>query len=97
MQQPENSPEIKQFIRERSKLFWYISEDAKENISLEVLIEFIFNYGDLDSVIQLINLIGKEKVATIFFNAIKSSDRKKGNYHELVLNYFTLLLNKYAS
>jgi hypothetical protein len=45
-----NTPEIKQFIREHSNLFWYTPEDQKEHISQEFLVETILNYGDLDAV-----------------------------------------------
>ena len=48
-----NSPEIKQYIREHSNLFWYTPEDKKEEISTEFLVETILNYGDKDEVIQL--------------------------------------------
>lgn len=42
-----NSPEVKEFIRKHSSLFWNISDDKKEEISEDVLVEFILNYGDL--------------------------------------------------
>jgi len=35
-----NSPEIKQFIREHSNLFWYTPEDKKEEISHEFLVSY---------------------------------------------------------
>jgi hypothetical protein len=41
--------------------------------------------------------MGINKVVEVFFNAINTSDRKKGNYHEFVLNYFSLLFSRYAS
>jgi hypothetical protein len=91
-----NSPEIKKFIREHSNLFWYIPEDKKEEISAEFLVETILNYGDKDEVIQLFDLMGIDKVAHMFFDSINLSDRRKGNYHEITVNYFTLLFNKYA-
>jgi len=91
-----NSPEIKQFIREHSNLFWYTPEDKKEEISTEFLVETILNYGDKDAVIQLFDLMGINKVAHLFFNSINLSDRRKGNYHEITVNYFTLLFKKYA-
>ncbi|MCX6279162.1 MAG: hypothetical protein NT004_13860 [Bacteroidetes bacterium] len=91
-----NSPEIKAFIRENSSLFWYTPEDKKEDISLEFLVETILNYGDLMAVNQLLQLIGIRKVAEIFFDSINLSDRRKGNFHELTLNYFTLLFKRYA-
>ncbi len=91
-----NSPEVKRFIRKHSSLFWYTPKDKKEDISSDVLVEFILNYGDIKAVRELISLFGIEKVAEIFFNSINLSERRKGNYHELTLNYFTLLFSKYA-
>jgi len=91
-----NSPEIKQFIREHSNLFWYTPEDKKEEISDELLVETILNYGDFNAMIQLFNLFGIKRVSAIFFNSIALSNRRKGNYHELTINYFTLVFRKYA-
>ena len=45
-----NSPEIKAFIREKSSLFWHIPEDKKENVSQDVLVEYILNYGSMDDI-----------------------------------------------
>lgn len=91
-----NSPEIKQFIRDHSHLFWYTPDDRKEDISEEFLVETILNYGDLNAVIRLFDLMGIRKVAGIFFNTINLSDRRKGNYQELTINYFTQVFRKYA-
>jgi len=91
-----NSPEIKKYIREHSNLFWYTPEDKKEEISTEFLVETILNYGDKHEVIQLFDLMGINKVAQVFFDSINLSDRRKGNYHEITINYFTLVFNKYA-
>jgi hypothetical protein len=91
-----NSPEIKAFIREHSNLFWYTPEDKKEDISLEFLVETILNYGDMNAIRKLIKILGIKKVAEIFFNTVNISERRKGNFHDLTLNYFTLLFRKYA-
>ena len=91
-----NSPEIKQFIREQSNLFWYLPDDKKEEISKEFLVETILNYGDMKAVIRLFDLLGINVVANIFFSSIAISNRRKGNYHELTINYFTLVFRKYA-
>ncbi|MFP4367917.1 MAG: hypothetical protein ACLFQA_12550 [Bacteroidales bacterium] len=91
-----HSPEIKQYIRKHSNLFWYTPEDKKEEISNEFLVETILNYGSKDEVIQLFNLMGINKVAHLFFKSINLSDRRKGNYHEITVNYFTLFFKKYA-
>lgn len=91
-----NSPEIKQFIDEHSNLFWYTPNDKKEEISNEFLVETILNYGDINAIMELFNLLGIKKVAKIFFDSITLSNRRKGNYHELTINYFTLVFRKYA-
>ena len=88
-----NHPDIKHFIRERSNLFWYTPEDKKEEISAELLIETIFNYGSLDDIRQLIKIMGIDELSKIFFNL---QGRKKMNYYPEIYNYFSLFLRKYA-
>lgn len=88
-----NSPEIKQFIREHSNLFWYTPEDKKEDISHEFLVETILNYGNLDDFEQLIKLLGFKRLSGIFFSA---QGRKKLNYYPEIYHFFTLFFNKYA-
>ncbi len=90
-------PEIKSFIRDHSVLFWYIPEHKKEDISEAVLVETILNYGDLESVKKLFSLIGIKKTAAIFFESLEQSERKRGNYHELTIHFFTLFFKRYAS
>lgn len=91
-----NSPEIKQFIRDYSYLFWYTPENDKENISNEFLVETILNYGDLKAIKRLFNILGVKHVAEIFINSINISPRRQGNYFDLTLNYFTLYFNKHV-
>jgi hypothetical protein len=91
-----NSPEIKAFIRKHSSLFWYIPEEKKEEISHEVLVEFILNYGSMDDVKELFRIMDIKRVADIFFQSLNRSERRKGNYHELTRHYFTLFFNRYA-
>jgi len=91
-----NSPEIKQFIRDHSSLFWYTPEEKKEEIGHEFLVETILNYGDINAVTRLFNLLGIKKVAEIFFHSISLSDRRRGNYHEITINYFVHVFRKYA-
>jgi len=91
-----NSPEIKAFIRENSHLFWYTPEDKKEEISPEYLVETILNYGDIVAIKKLLNYYGVKKVSEIFFDSINMSNRRRGNFHELTINYFTLFFRRYA-
>ena len=88
-----HSPEIKAFIREHSALFWYTPEDKKEEISEELLVEMILNYGDLDAILTLIELMGIKKVSSVFFNA---KGRKKLNYFPEIYHFFSLFFTRYA-
>jgi hypothetical protein len=92
-----NSPELKAFIQENSSLFWYTPQDNKEDIGPEFLVETILNYGDLNAVKKLFKLMGIEKVSEVFFYSINLSQRRKGNFHESTVNFFTLLFKRYAS
>ncbi len=88
-----NTPEIKQFIREHSNLFWYIPEENKEDISHELLVETILNYGDIKAVKQLISIIGPDQLSEIFSGL---DGRKKLNYYPEIYNFFSILVNKNA-
>ncbi len=88
-----NSPEIKAFIRKHSSLFWYIPEDKKEDISEDILVEFILNYGSLEDVKELFRIMGIKETAKVFYQA---EGRKKLNYYPEVYNFFDLYFKKYA-
>src|SRR5450759_184035 len=92
-----NSPELKEFIRENSSLFWYTPQDKKEDIGPELLVETILNYGDINAVRKLFKIMGIQKVSEVFFSSINLSQRRRGNFHESTVNYFTLFFNRYAS
>jgi hypothetical protein len=91
-----NSPLIKEFIQQQSNLFWHIPEGKKKEVSQEVLVETILNYGDINAVKQLLFLLGIDEVAKTFYSITNKSTRKKSNLHELTVNYFTLFFDKYA-
>ncbi|MCK9412260.1 MAG: hypothetical protein M0Q53_08160 [Prolixibacteraceae bacterium] len=88
-----NSPEIKEFIRQHSHLFWYTPEDQKEVISNEFLVETILNYGDMNDVRNLIKIIGTERLSEIFSDL---QGRKKLNYYPEIYNFFSILMQRYA-
>jgi hypothetical protein len=88
-----HSPAIRAFIREHSYLFWYTPEDKKDEISEELLVETILNYGNLDDIRKLIDLLGIHQVAGIFRTADK---RRKMNYFPEIYNYFLRVFERYA-
>ncbi len=88
-----NSPEIKEFIKENSQLFWWIKPEEKENIEISFLVEAILNYGNEKSVKKLFDLIGIQKVAEIFY---RQTSRERTNYHPRTVNYFRLYFQKHV-
>jgi hypothetical protein len=87
---------VKDYIRQRSKLFWYSPGDKGETVSDDLLVEQILNYGTMDDVRSLFHVLGIAKVAEIFFTSINLSERRKNNYSPVSIHYFTLLFNRYA-
>lgn len=88
-----NDPKITKFIQEHSQYFWYTPEQKKENISPELLLETILNYGDMDAVRELFKVMGLKNAATVFFG---TSGRKKMNYYPEIYHFFSLLLKRHA-
>ena len=88
-----NSKEIKDFIKSNSSLFWYTSGDKKKDINIEFLVETVLNYGNLDSVKELLNLLGIEKVAEIFYF---QTHRQRVNYFPQVINFFELYFRRHV-
>jgi len=90
------SEEIKKYIDEHQNLFWYTLQPKSENVSDELLVETILNYGTMDDVRELFRIMGSKNVAEIFYAATSRSQRAKGNYFELIYNYFNLFFQRYA-
>jgi hypothetical protein len=88
-----NSPAVKKFIRENADLFWYVKDDAKENIGKEFLTETILNWGDLKSVSKLFKLVGLKETADIFY---KNTSGTRTNYRKKVINYFNLYFERHS-
>ena len=89
--------EINKFIEDRQHLFWYSPSPKNETVSDELLVETVLNYGSMDDIRDLFAVMGIKNTAKIFFDSIGKSERRKGNYHKLTINYFTLLFNRYAA
>ena len=83
-----------EFIEKNKHLFWYIKKEAIPNISNEILVEFIFNYGTWDDVKELIKIIGFQELKVVYE---ATTDRKIGNYMPEIYNYLELIVKKYAS
>lgn len=84
---------IQSFILENEALFWGVKADEKINISRELLVETILNYGDEKKVKKLFDLIGVRTAADIFF---RQTAGKRSNYHPRTRHFFTLYFKKHA-
>ena len=92
--QKENSPELKKLIRDNAALLWYIRDDAKENMSHEVVVEFILNFGSYEACKKLFEILGTKYVAEIFYKQTKPDRRI--NYFPQVVNFFNLYFQRNA-
>ncbi len=92
----ENSPELKALIRKNADLFWYIADDKKEDLPLEVVVEFFLNYAQLEDVKKLFEVVGIRKVAEVFDKQVEIWG-ERSNYIPVVQNYFKLYFKRHAS
>lgn len=84
----------KKLIKDYSYLLWYVSEEAKQNISDNILVEMILSNGDWKGFKRLIDTIGMKKVSEIFFQQI---NRRRNNYRKQTRHFFTLYFNEHLS
>jgi len=84
---------LKDFIRKHEALFWYSPEDKTETVTDDLLVETIINYGTLDTIHQLFEIVGLQNTATIFR---RMTGRKSLNIYPELRNFFELYFDKYA-
>jgi hypothetical protein len=82
------------FIEKNKHLFWYIRKDKLQDINNDVLVEFIFNYGQWEDIKELIKIIGFQELKRVF-NDIQ--DRRVGNYFPEMYELLNRIVLKYAS
>lgn len=82
---------INDFIKERPYLIW----DTKnyDNVSEDVIVESVLNYGDFDDVKKIFSILGIKRAAFIFKKQI---NQKRNNYRPKIKNYFNFYFEKYA-
>jgi len=90
-----NSPALKALIRKNADLFWYTKDTEKENLPLEVVLEFFINYASLEDVLALFDIVGINKAAEVFTAQIEVW-KSRSNYYPMFQNYFKLYFHKYA-
>ncbi len=97
----ENQEAIKAFLEMNKDLFWHIPNSKIKDISLDVLVEFVINYGDYSCVKEMLEIVGVKKVAEIIYkdnNASFENPNKvvRNNYNDLNRNLFKLYFDKHA-
>jgi hypothetical protein len=89
----KHSPELRAFIKGHSYLWWWVPEEKKENLSLDSVVEAILNYGNINDIKRLFDLVGTEKTAGIFSKQISG---KRPNYGKRTINFFKLYFQRHA-
>lgn len=89
-----NRKVFKEYIKKHRHLFWDVREDAKENLSVNAIVETILKYGHLSDIRELFDLVGIEQVSKIFYEQIS---RERVNYPKRTVHFFRLYFEKHAS
>jgi len=85
---------LKAFIRQHSALWWWVPEEAKENLSLNAVVEAVLNYGTIEDIKELFGIIGIKKAAEIFYAG--TTNRQRTNYSPPIENFFKLYFERHA-
>jgi len=86
--------ELKEFIKQHSLLWWWVSEESRENLSLTSVVEALLNYGSIEDIKKLFGIVGIKKVAEIFYEA--TNNRQRANYSPEIENFFKLYFERNA-
>lgn len=89
----EKSQELIDYIRARAGFWWWVPQDALSQVSVESAVEQTLIYGDLPDLKELFRILGREKVAEIFFRQIASP---RSNYHPRTKNFFSIVFEEYT-
>jgi len=60
-----------QIVRERPYLWWWVGD--KENLSVESVVQGVLVNGDMDDLLTLFQILGREQVKRIFLQQISMS------------------------
>ena len=85
--------QLYRLVKENRPLFWSVGETNLKDLSELSVVEAILNYGNLDSVRKLFELLGTEKVADIFY---WRQSQKRSNYHPQVAHFFDAYFKRHV-
>lgn len=72
-----------QIVKERPYLWWWVKD--KENLSVESVVQGVLANGDMDDLLMLFQVVGREKVKQIFLQQISMP---RHNYRKQTVNFF---------
>jgi hypothetical protein len=76
-------------VKNRPYLWWWVKD--KENLSVESIVEGVLSYGDMEDVVKLFELLGRNEVKKIFENKIQKT---RHNYRPQTVNLFKKVFDK---
>jgi len=70
-------------VKERPYLWWWVKD--RENLSVESVVQGVLANGNMDDLLTLFQLVGREQVKRIFLQQISIS---RHNYRKQTVNFF---------
>jgi len=83
-----------QLVCDSRSLFWGVPEDKLAELNEEAVVEAVLNYGRVESVKRLFEVMGIHKVAEIFY---QQTSQPRHNYLPQTSNYFNLYFQRHAA
>lgn len=75
-----------QIVKDNPHLWWWVKE--RKNLSTDSVVEGVLSNGDMDDVLRLLQILGREKVREVF---LKQVSRPRHNYRPQTANFFRKL------
>lgn len=82
-----------QLVKDNRALFWSVGDDNLDKLNNEAIVEGFLNFGDEQNVKKLLEILGTERVANIFFEHVS---RPRHNYYKQPAHYFNLYFQRHA-
>ena len=84
-----NNKIYERIVKESPYLWWWVKD--KKSLSVESIVEGVLSYGDMEDVIKLFELLGRDEVKKVFQNQVS---KPRHNYRPQTANFFTKVFDK---
>lgn len=85
--------QLLKLVQDNRPLFWSVGDNHLDQIDETVIVETILNLGDIKSTRKLLEIMGTDKVAQIFY---QHKNQARSNYYPRVSHYFDLYFKRHA-